>query len=85
MASAEVPPLADVATPVEPEVDVRKMKDDPRFAKYYKMEKVGVPRPQVAQKFAMETGLDPGLLDTPDAPAPPGGEEEEEEGEEDAK
>ena len=57
-----------------------KLKDDPAFAKYFKMEKMGVPRPAVAMKFAQETGMDPSLLDTPDAPAPPGGEPEEDEG-----
>ena len=42
------------------------------------MEKMGVPRPAVAIKMAQELpGFDPSLLDTPDAPAPPGGAPEE--------
>ena len=56
-----------------------KVKDDPRFAKYFKMEKMGVPRQAVAMKLMQETGMDGGLLDTPDAPAPPGGLPEESE------
>ena len=44
------------------------MKDDPRYAKYYKMVKFGVPRHVVGGTFQQETGLDPSLLDSPDAP-----------------
>ena len=55
------------------------MKDDPRYSKYFKMEKMGVPKPAILQKFRSETGLDPSLLDDPDAPAPSGGEEAEDE------
>ena len=58
-----------------------KVKDDPRFSKYFKMEKMGVPRPAVAIKLQQETGFDASILENPDAPAPPGGAiEEEEEG-----
>ena len=53
------------------------MKDDPRFAKYFKMVNFGVPKPVVCMKFQQETGLDPALLDTPDAPAPEGGLEDD--------
>ena len=56
-----------------------KVIDDPRFAKYFKMEKMGVPRRAVAMKLQQETGFDGSLLDTPDAPAPPGGEPPEQE------
>ena len=50
-----------------------KCKDNPRFSKYFRMEKMGVPRPAVAIKLKQETGFDGSMLDTPDAPAPPGG------------
>ena len=59
------------------EVIYNGVKDDPRFSKYFKMEKMGVPRPAVALKLQQETGADPSLLDNPDAPAPPGGAPEE--------
>lgn len=60
-----------------PEQPRRKVKDDPRFAKYCKMAFVGVPKPVVAMKFQQETGLDPSILDDPDAPAPPGGPDDD--------
>ena len=66
---------AAVEAPEEPK---RKIKDDPRFSKFFKMIAMGVPPPAVAMKFRTETGCDPALLDDPDAPAPPGGMEEEE-------
>eukprot|EP00325_Prymnesiales_sp_UTEX-LB-985_P001427 CAMPEP_0174700844 /NCGR_PEP_ID=MMETSP1094-20130205/5676_1 /TAXON_ID=156173 /ORGANISM="Chrysochromulina brevifilum, Strain UTEX LB 985" /LENGTH=49 /DNA_ID=CAMNT_0015898399 /DNA_START=78 /DNA_END=227 /DNA_ORIENTATION=+ len=44
----------------------------------------GVPKPVVVMKFQQETGCEPALLDTPDAPAPPGGEEQDEEQDEDS-
>jgi hypothetical protein len=59
--------------PTAPASDGPKIKDDPRFAKYFKMVNFGVPKPVVCIKFQQETGMDPALLDTPDAPAPPGG------------
>ena len=45
--------------------------------KYFKMVNFGVPKPVVIMKFQQETGFDPALLDTPDAPAPLGGEDED--------
>ena len=48
--------------PIEPEDT-----SDPRFAKYLKMIRVGVPKPLVLMKFAQETGLPPQLLDRPKA------------------
>ncbi|XP_059367900.1 WASH complex subunit 3 [Carassius carassius] len=45
---------------------------DPRYARYLKMVQVGVPVMAIKNKMVME-GLDPGLLDTPDAPVPDGG------------
>ena len=77
---AETPPPEPVAavpqTP-EPELPQKKIKEDSRFAKYFKMVMVGVPKQVVAMKFAQETGFDGALLDDPDAPAPPGGDEPE--------
>eukprot|EP00294_Goniomonas_avonlea_P012048 CAMPEP_0114554008 /NCGR_PEP_ID=MMETSP0114-20121206/7977_1 /TAXON_ID=31324 /ORGANISM="Goniomonas sp, Strain m" /LENGTH=197 /DNA_ID=CAMNT_0001739019 /DNA_START=13 /DNA_END=606 /DNA_ORIENTATION=- len=65
-AAPESAPPAEAPEPVAE----NKVKDDPRYFKYFKMVKVGVPPPVVMQKMALE-GLDASLLDTPDAPAPP--------------
>uniref|UniRef100_T2M2V6 WASH complex subunit CCDC53 n=1 Tax=Hydra vulgaris TaxID=6087 RepID=T2M2V6_HYDVU len=43
---------------------------DPRYMKFFKMLNVGVPLLAVKAKVAQE-GLNPDLLDTPNAPAPP--------------
>ncbi|XP_066978521.1 WASH complex subunit 3 [Macrobrachium rosenbergii] len=43
---------------------------DPRFASYFKMLAVGVPLPAVQMKMRNE-GLDPSILEDPNAPAPP--------------
>ncbi|XP_035532500.1 WASH complex subunit 3 [Morone saxatilis] len=45
---------------------------DPRYARYLKMVQVGVPVMAIRNKMVLE-GLDPNLLDTPDAPVPDGG------------
>uniref|UniRef100_A0A3P8SJK2 WASH complex subunit 3 n=1 Tax=Amphiprion percula TaxID=161767 RepID=A0A3P8SJK2_AMPPE len=45
---------------------------DPRYARYLKMVHVGVPVMAIRNKMVMD-GLDPNLLDTPDAPVPDGG------------
>lgn len=42
---------------------------DPRYARYLKMVQVGVPVMAIKNKMVQE-GLDPNLLDTPDAPVP---------------
>ena len=39
---------SEPAPPEAPEEPTLKVKDDPRFAKYFRMEKMGVPRPAVA-------------------------------------
>ncbi|XP_051547341.1 WASH complex subunit 3-like isoform X1 [Myxocyprinus asiaticus] len=44
---------------------------DPRYARYLKMVQVGVPVMAIKNKMVLE-GLDPSLLDTPDAPVPDG-------------
>ena len=81
MPSAPAVPAPEAPAPEAPEEPPeqprRKVKDDPRFAKYCKMAFVGVPKPVVAMKFQQETGLDPSILDDPDAPAPPGGPDDD--------
>ncbi|XP_076862913.1 WASH complex subunit 3 [Brachyhypopomus gauderio] len=42
---------------------------DPRYARYLKMVQVGVPIMAIKNKMILE-GLDPSLLDSPDAPVP---------------
>ncbi|XP_030763607.1 WASH complex subunit 3 [Sitophilus oryzae] len=49
--------------------DAIKICDDPRFAKFFKLLHVGVPAQAVKLKMQTE-GLDPTLLDNPDALAP---------------
>uniref|UniRef100_A0A3B5M494 WASH complex subunit 3 n=1 Tax=Xiphophorus couchianus TaxID=32473 RepID=A0A3B5M494_9TELE len=49
---------------------------DQRYARYLKMVQVGVPPMAIRNKMLME-GLDPNLLDTPDAPVPDGAENED--------
>lgn len=68
-AAQEAPPPPEP----EPEQNVMKVKDDPRYAKYFKMLNMGVPAPALSLKMKQE-GLDPDLLETPDAPAPAGGQ-----------
>ena len=58
-------PKADAAVPGLP------LKDDPTYAPYFKMLKVGMPKPAVAQKMQKD-GLDPKVLDMdPEQPVPP--------------
>ena len=47
---------------------VKKVSEDERFAKYFKMLKMGVPLQAVKNKMKGE-GLDDSVLDNPDAPA----------------
>jgi len=56
------------APPAEPEKPVLKMKDDPRYTRYFKMLSVGVPMAQIKQKMMAE-GYPPEVLDNPDAPS----------------
>ncbi|VDK55325.1 unnamed protein product [Cylicostephanus goldi] len=49
--------------------DVLLVKDDPAYAKYFRMLKLGVVEAAVKQKMQSE-GFDPALLDTPNAPSP---------------
>lgn len=45
------------------------VKDDEKYAKFFKLAKMGMPAEQIKLKMSAE-GLDPALLDTPDAPMP---------------
>ncbi|XP_041072272.1 WASH complex subunit 3 isoform X2 [Carcharodon carcharias] len=49
---------------------------DPRYARYLKMVQVGVPVMAIRNKMISD-GLDPDLLETPDAPVPDGVKEDE--------
>ncbi|MCJ8736249.1 hypothetical protein PDJAM_G00256900 [Pangasius djambal] len=54
----------------EPAADnVMTVAKDPRYARYLKMVQVGVPVMAIKNKMILE-GLDPSLLDSPDAPVP---------------
>uniref|UniRef100_A0A665W224 WASH complex subunit 3 n=1 Tax=Echeneis naucrates TaxID=173247 RepID=A0A665W224_ECHNA len=80
-ATANLPPPEPTQTPPEAaplqkaeeaEENVMTVAKDPRYARYLKMVQVGVPVMAIRNKMVME-GLDPNLLDTPDAPVPDGG------------
>ncbi|CAL8328548.1 unnamed protein product [Boreogadus saida] len=80
-------PVAAPGTKPDPVADnVVTVARDPRYARYLKMVQVGVPVMAIKAKMVLE-GLEPGLLDTPDAPVPdagrgpsggPGGDRDEE-------
>ncbi|XP_069020896.1 WASH complex subunit 3 [Embiotoca jacksoni] len=65
----EAPPTQKEEVVAENVMTVSK---DPRYVRYLKMVQVGVPVMAIRNKMVLE-GLDPNLLDTPDAPAPDGG------------
>lgn len=70
--AADGPPAPPIEEPEpEPERPTMTVSKDPRYAKYFQMVKVGVPPQAIAPKMIAE-GLDPSLLDNPDAPAPEG-------------
>ena len=46
-----------------------RVKDDPRFLPFFKMLRLGVVIPHIKMQMQAK-GLDPNLLDDPDAPAP---------------
>jgi hypothetical protein len=49
------------------------IKDDPTFAPFFKMLKMGIPRPAVEQKMGL-AGVDPRVLDMdPNSPSPNAG------------
>jgi len=70
--SLEVPESDAQDTPVS----ANPVSADPRYARFFKMVKMGVPEPAVKVKMTAE-GIDPDILDDPDAPAPDAGEENE--------
>ncbi|XP_070612399.1 WASH complex subunit 3 [Erythrolamprus reginae] len=57
---------------------------DPRYARYLKMVQVGVPVMAIRNKMISE-GLNPDLLETPDAPVPAWGDETNAEGSSDSE
>ncbi|XP_041354087.1 WASH complex subunit 3-like [Gigantopelta aegis] len=62
------------AAPAEEKVKPQKtVSQDPRYSKFFKMLQVGVPAMALRNKMLAE-GLNPDLIDTPDAPAPDGGD-----------
>lgn len=69
----------DKAEEITPEMNVMTVAKDPNYARYLKMVQVGVPVMAIKNKMVLE-GLDPNLLDTPDAPLPggaPGGADQD--------
>ncbi|CAL8318838.1 unnamed protein product [Lota lota] len=78
-AVTSLPPAQDSGSIVAPEPKVDLVVDnvvtvarDPRYARYLKMVQVGVPVMAIKTKMVLE-GLEPSLLDTPDAPVPDAG------------
>lgn len=73
---APAPPAAESAAPPPPPVEEEKpsnpVSKDPRYMKYFKMVQVGVPEQVVKMKMSAE-GVNPDILDNPDAPAPAAG------------
>merc|ERR1712173_8759 len=64
----------DADAPPAPVVDENVMtnRQDPRYEKYFKMLRLGVPEASVQQKMAAE-GFDPSILSRPDDPSDGGG------------
>ncbi|KAK3871640.1 hypothetical protein Pcinc_023227 [Petrolisthes cinctipes] len=57
-------------TPAAPESsNATPVSQDPRFVRYFRMLKMGVPDPAVRMRMSAD-GVDPSILDDPDAPAP---------------
>ena len=50
-------------------VGAPQIKDHEDFAKFFRMERMGVPNQAVKNRMALES-LDPDMLDDPNAPAP---------------
>ncbi|KAK5980479.1 hypothetical protein GCK32_015141 [Trichostrongylus colubriformis] len=79
MQNQDVAPSPVTTEAVPSEVDSREIsasgsnvllvKDDPAFAKYFRMLKLGVVEPAVKLKMQSE-GVDPSVLDNPNAPSP---------------
>ena len=69
-AAAPDPALAPAPAPAHSGV---KAKDDPSYARYFKLRKLGMPVEQIKLKLSAETDLDPNMLDTPEAFLPVAG------------
>lgn len=71
---AEAPPetAPEPQKAERPAENVMTVAKDSRYARYLKMVQVGVPVMAIRNKMIAE-GLDPNLLETPDAPVPDGG------------
>eukprot|EP01098_Paradermamoeba_levis_P007225 TRINITY_DN2990_c0_g1_i1.p1 TRINITY_DN2990_c0_g1~~TRINITY_DN2990_c0_g1_i1.p1 ORF type:complete len:199 (-),score=41.93 TRINITY_DN2990_c0_g1_i1:243-839(-) len=68
---APPPPPGPTAAPepiAEQDPNVITYKKDPRYSKYFTMINVGVPESSVRQRMMID-GLNPDILDTPDAPS----------------
>jgi len=72
--AVEQPQQAENTEPAQPAIEdnLPKVKDDPRYQKFFKMLNFGVPKQAVMNKMRAE-GLDPELIDNPDAPVADGG------------
>jgi len=57
--------------PPPPQSEKMKMKDDPRFKSYFNLVRLGAPIPQIKMQMQAQ-GLDPSILDNPEADAPGG-------------
>lgn len=62
-ADGEAPPAEENAEPAEP--DPNDWRNNPRYAPYLKLQKIGVPLIAFRQKM-LDEGLDPTLLETPE-------------------
>lgn len=62
LSQVPAPPSSDNNTPAPSENTGLKMKDDPRYSKYFKMLLIGVPLGHVQNKMMME-GADPSILE----------------------
>lgn len=72
------PPIAAepaaAAPPADANANVLKLKDDPRYSKYFKMLNMGVPKQAIRQRMTTDGCVDPNQIDNdPDGPAPPPG------------
>ncbi|TNM91649.1 WASH complex subunit 3-like [Takifugu rubripes] len=72
--ASEAPPMTapEPQQAEAPAENVMTVARDSRYARYLKMVQVGVPVMAIRNKMVAE-GLDPNLLETPDAPVPEGG------------
>ncbi|KAJ0402772.1 hypothetical protein P43SY_009716 [Pythium insidiosum] len=67
--SPSTAPTAPVAGASGSSTGPRKVKDDPEYAKFFKLLSMGAPPPAVKAKMT-QAGLNPALLDTPEAELP---------------